>query len=165
MAAGLDEVRFALGATESFNRRNQNASVEESLEAGARIVARAQEDGIVATVVISAATHRLTAGYFVCDDLGAHHLIGVAQPVTVYSVLRDSGAPSRLDVVPLRGFTPLIGREAELALLRERWSHVQEGEGQVILLSGDAGIGKSRLVQALKDHAAQTAHTLLECRC
>jgi class 3 adenylate cyclase/DNA-binding winged helix-turn-helix (wHTH) protein/tetratricopeptide (TPR) repeat protein len=117
------------------------------------------------TVVISAATQRLAAGYFLCDALGVHHLEGVAQPVTVYRVRQDSGAQSRLDVPPLSGLTPLIGRESEIALLQERWAHVQEGAGQVILLSGDAGIGKSRLVQVLKDYVSQTAHTLLECRC
>jgi predicted ATPase len=61
--------------------------------------------------------------------------------------------------------TPLVGREQEVGLLRERWNQVKEGQGQVVLLSGEAGIGKSRLVEILKDAVANEPHTLCECRC
>ena len=96
-----------------------------------------------------------------------HDLQGVEHPIAVYQVLQDSGAQSRLDVAAARGFTPtpLIGRESEIALLKERWARVQEGAGQVVLLSGEAGIGKSRLVQVLKEHVRRTPHLILECRC
>ena len=70
----------------------------------------------------------------------------------------------RLDVGITRGLTPLVGREQETGLLVERWEQVKDGQGQVVLLSGEAGIGKSRLVQVLKDHVAGEAHMLLECR-
>src|SRR5262249_23599498 len=79
-------------------------------------------------------------------------------------ILRESGARGRLDVVMTRGLTPLVGRESEVTLLLERWEQAKAGQGQVILLSGDAGIGKSRLVQMLKDHVANEPHTLWECR-
>ena len=63
-----------------------------------------------------------------------------------------------------RGLTPLVGRESEVTLLLERWEQVKAGQGQVVLLSGDAGIGKSRLVQMLKDHVANEPHIRWECR-
>jgi predicted ATPase len=89
----------------------------------------------------------------------------VATAVHVYQVLGDSGVQSRLDVAGTRGLTPLVGREAEVTLLRERWAQVKDGLGQMVVLSGEAGIGKSRLVQMLKDYIANEPHTLLECRC
>ena len=103
-------------------------------------------------------------GYFECQDLGAQTLRGVAEPPHVYRVLQESGATSRLDVAQPRGLTPLVGRESEVTLLLERWEHVKAGQGQVVLLSGDAGIGKSRLVQMLKEHVAKEPHTRWECR-
>jgi predicted ATPase len=106
------------------------------------------------------------------DDIGLnkltkpeHDLRGVAQPIAVYRVLGDSGIQSRLDIVAARGLTPLVGRESEVTLLVERWEQVKDGNGQVMLLSGEAGIGKSRLVQVLKDHAKDEPHAQLECRC
>ena len=82
----------------------------------------------------------------------------------MYRVLQDSGARGRLDVAVTRGLTPLVGRESEVTLLLERWAQAKSGQGQVILLRGDAGIGKSRLVQRLKDHVANEPHTRWECR-
>jgi predicted ATPase len=103
-------------------------------------------------------------GYFNCEALGEQTLRGVAEPLHVYRVLQESGARGRLDVAVTRGLTPLVGRESEVALLLERWEQVKAGQGQVILLSGDAGIGKSRLVQMLKEHIAYEPHTRWECR-
>src|SRR5262249_42470418 len=77
---------------------------------------------------------------------------------------QDSGARGRLDVAQPRGLTPLVGRESEVTLLLERWAQAKSGQGQVVLLTGDAGIGKSRLVQMLKEHIAQEPHTRWECR-
>src|SRR5262249_3497083 len=104
------------------------------------------------TITISEATYRLVQGYFDCEGVGAQTLRGVTEPIDVYHVLRESGATSRLDVAQTRGLTPLVGRESEVALLLERWEQAKAGHGQVVLLSGEAGIGKSRLVQMLKDH-------------
>src|SRR4030095_16746066 len=118
------------------------------------------------TVVISAALHHLVQGYFVCDDLGAPALKGVDTPFQVYRVVRDSGAQSRLDVANPSGLTPLVGREAEVTLLLDRWAQVTDGLGQVVLLSGEAGIGKSRLVQVLKAYVATEPHAwLTPCQC
>jgi hypothetical protein len=116
------------------------------------------------TVVISDATSRLVQGYFDCQDLGAQTLRGVAEPLHVYRVLQASGARGRLDVAQTRGLTPLVGRESEVALLLERWEQVKAGHGHVVLLSGEGGMGKSRLVQVLKDHAASEPHVRWECR-
>ena len=99
-----------------------------------------------------------------CDDLGSHVLKGVAEPQQVYRVLQESGAQSRLDVASARGLTPLVGREQEVGLLLERWNQVNDGQGQIVLLSGEGGIGKSRLVQVLKEHVAGESHTRWECR-
>src|SRR3989454_9001320 len=82
----------------------------------------------------------------------------------VYHVLCESGATSRLDVAQPRGLTPLVGREQEVGLLLERWDQAKVGHGHVVLLTGDGGIGKSRLVQILKDHVANEPHVRWECR-
>jgi class 3 adenylate cyclase len=116
------------------------------------------------TMAVSEATYRLIQGYFACQDLGAQTLRGVAEPVAVYRVLGESGATSRLDVAQPRGLTPLVGREQEVGLLVERWEQVKAGHGHVVLLTGDAGIGKSRLVQMLKDSVTNEPHIRWECR-
>jgi class 3 adenylate cyclase len=116
------------------------------------------------TLVFSEATYRLVQGYFACQGLGEHTLRGVAEPLHVYRVLQDSGARGRLDVAMSRGLTPLIGRESEVTLLQERWAQAKSGHGHVVLLTGDAGLGKSRLVQMLKDHVANEPHLRWECR-
>jgi predicted ATPase len=128
------------------------------------IAARIQGLAAPNTVAISDATYRLVQGYFQCQDLGAQILRGVAEPLHVYHVLQESGARGRLDVAAPRGLTPLVGRESEVTLLQERWAQAKSGQGQVVLLTGDAGIGKSRLVQMLKDHVAQEPHVRWECR-
>src|SRR5215468_8826259 len=116
------------------------------------------------TIAVSEATYRLIQGYFECQELGEHTLRGVTAPVVVYRVLQESGARGRLDVAGTRGLTPLVGREQEVGILLERWAQAKSGQGQVVLLTGDAGIGKSRLVQTLKDHVANAPHTRWECR-
>jgi class 3 adenylate cyclase/predicted ATPase len=116
------------------------------------------------TVALSDATYRLIQGYFECETLGEQMLRGLADPIAVYRVLRESGAQSRLDIASTRGLTPLVGREQEVGLLLDRWAQAKNGQGQVALLSGEAGIGKSRLLQVLKDHVADEPHTRLECR-
>jgi class 3 adenylate cyclase/predicted ATPase len=128
------------------------------------IAARIQGLAASNTVAISDATYRLVQGYFQCQDMGAQALRGVTESMRVYQVLRESGATSRLDIAQPRGLTPLVGRESEVALLLERWEQAKSGHGQVVLLSGDPGIGKSRLVHMLKEHVANQPHTCWECR-
>src|SRR5262249_19238157 len=116
------------------------------------------------TLMISTDTYRLIQGYFECQAFGAQALRGVAEPVAVYRVLQESGARGRLDVAVTRGLTPLVGREQEVGLLLERWEQVKAGHGHVVLLTGDPGIGKSRLIQTLKDYVVKEPHTRWECR-
>ena len=141
--------------------RQEQLALGETPNIAARLQGLAQPD----TVVMSDRTARLVEGYFTCQPLEAQDLKGVAQPCQVYRVLHASAAQTRLDVAATRGLTPLVGRASEVALLQERWAQVKDGMGHVIVLSGEAGIGKSRLVQVLKEHVAGEAHTRWECRC
>jgi class 3 adenylate cyclase/predicted ATPase len=139
---------------------------QEQLALGETPNVAARIQGLTApnAVAISEVTSRLVQGYFDCQDLGTQTLRGVVEPLNVYRVLRESGAHSRLDIVSARGLTPLVGREQEVGLLLERWEQVKAGHGHVVLLTGDAGIGKSRLVQMLKDHVTHEPHVRWECR-
>ena len=129
------------------------------------IAARLQEIAEPDTVLISLTTYRLIQGFFACRDSGFHTLKGVSTPVQVYIVLDESGAESRLDAAVSTGLTPLVGREQEIGLLLDRWEQVQEDAGHVVLLCGEAGIGKSRLLQAIKDRVPREACTRIEWRC
>ena len=140
--------------------RHEHLALGETPNIAARIQGLAQPN----TVAISAATSRLVQGYFACQDLGAHALRGVPEAMRLYHVLGESGATSRLDVAQPRGLTPLVGRESEVTLLLERWQQAKNGHGHVVLVSGEGGIGKSRLVQVLKDHIATEPHIRWECR-
>jgi Adenylate and Guanylate cyclase catalytic domain/AAA ATPase domain len=130
------------------------------------LAARLQGIAAPNTVVISAATFQLLGGFFACQPLGTHLLKGVAQPLEVSQVLSESTARSRLDMAGSTGLTPLVGREQEVGLLLERWAQVKDGLGQVVLLSGEAGIGKSRLMQVLAEHVASEPQAwLTPCQC
>ena len=140
--------------------RHEQLALGETPNIAARLESMAQPD----TVMISDTAWRLVAGYFTYDDLGSYTLKGMATPMQVYRVQGRSGAQTRLDAVAHRGLTPLVGREQEVGLLLERWQQVQDGLGQVVLLSGEAGLGKSRLVQVLQDQVGPAPHTRLACR-
>jgi class 3 adenylate cyclase/predicted ATPase len=129
------------------------------------VAARLQNLAAPNTVVISAVTQQLIQGYFTCHTLGAQTLKGLATPLQVYQVVRATAVQQRFDVAMARGLTPLVGRAHEVRLLRDRWAQVQAGEGQVVLLSGEAGIGKSRLVQVVKDELIGATARCLEYRC
>ena len=90
---------------------------------------------------------------FLLQDLGTPPLKGVATPIHAHAVLQATGVRSRLDVDPSM-LTPLVGRDQELGLLIARWEQAQEGDGQAVLIAGEAGLGKSRLLQALRERLA-----------
>ncbi len=129
------------------------------------IAARVQGIAEPDTVVISAVTRRLVHGLFACQDLGPRTLKGISVPLAVYRVVAESVARSHFEVAVETGLIPLVGREEELGLLQRRWTQAKEGAGQVVLVSGEAGIGKSRLVQALKEQVLAEGATRIEFRC
>ncbi|MBI3301640.1 MAG: AAA family ATPase [Deltaproteobacteria bacterium] len=141
--------------------RHEQLALGDTPNIAARLQSIAEPD----TVVVSAATQRLIQGYFACYALGPHTFKGISTPVPVYQVLGESGAQSRFEVAVSSGLTPLVGREEEVGLLLRRWERVKAGEGQVVLLSGEAGTGKSRLVQELKEQVAREECTKIEFRC
>jgi class 3 adenylate cyclase/tetratricopeptide (TPR) repeat protein len=108
------------------------------------------------TVLISQATRQLVQGFFICTSLGAYAIKGASQPLELFRVMRESEVKSRIEVAEAIGLTPLTGRDVELDILRDRWEKAQEGMGQVVLLTGDAGLGKSRLVRELRASVSQS---------
>lgn len=126
------------------------------------VAARVQAASEPGSVCISAATQRLVAGFFVVDDLGPHILKGVPEPVELYRVQRTSGVRSRLHAGGITPLTPFVGREIERNLLMSRWLQVQKGKGQLVMITGEAGIGKSRLLRQFKQDIGVIPHTWVE---
>ena len=157
---GIHTGPVVVGAMGGGNRQEQLALGDTP-----NIAARLQGLAAPNTVVVSAATLGLIEGFFTCQVLGEHVLKGVEEPLRVYQLLAESGAQTRLDVVTPRGLTPLVGREQEVGLLLERWTQSTEGHGQVVLLSGEAGIGKSRLIEVLRERVGREGATWLTFRC
>jgi hypothetical protein len=123
--------------------RTEQLALGETPNIAARIQGLAEPN----TVIISAATQRLIEGQFECQPFGSHLVKGIDAPIAVYHVQSEWQTLS-----PLAGrttLTPLVGREQEVGLLYDRWEQVKEGRGQVVLLSGEPGIGKSRLAHTL----------------
>jgi predicted ATPase len=114
--------------------------------------------------MIAPSTRRLTAGLFDYEDVGAVEIRGLAVPVMASRVLRESGAESRFEALRATR-TPLVGRDEQLALLQRRWQHAKSGEGSVVLVSGEPGIGKSRLAQAFVELLVGEPHTRLRLFC
>ncbi len=138
----------------------------------ARTVALRLEDAASpGEIVCSDATHRLLRGQFRCAALGRRKIKGVAQPIELFRIEAINNAPSPIGATGPMGLTPLTGRDHEVNLLKDRWEQAQEGMGQVALLIGEAGLGKSRLVHTLKEHvlgqlAEAPANTpVIEWRC
>ena len=119
------------------------------------VAARLQGLAAPNTMVISEVTARLVHGYFVCQPLGMQTVKGLETPVHVFQVTEESAVRSRLDIAGSTGLTPLVGREAEVTLLRERWAQTTQGLGQVVLITGEPGIGKSRLVRVLTERVVE----------
>jgi class 3 adenylate cyclase/predicted ATPase len=116
-------------------------------------------------VVIAEGTRRLLGNLFELQDLGSRDLRGMAEPIQAWVALRPSAVESRFDALHATGLTVLVGREEETELLFRRWSRAKTGEGQVVLISGEAGIGKSRLTAALMERLAAEPHTRLRHFC
>ena len=128
------------------------------------VAARIQGIAVPGTLVVAQSTRRQIGGLFEIEDLGGQRLAGFAEPQPVWRVLGESGVVSRFEALR-SGATPLVGRDEELELLLRRWSQAKTGEGRVVLISGEPGIGKSRLTAALSESLEGEPHTRLRYFC
>jgi class 3 adenylate cyclase len=156
-ATGMVVVGDLVGSGEA----QEHDIVGETPNLAARLQAIAEPN----TVVIAEATRNLLGNLFELKDLGPKELKGIAGPVTAFAVLWASSVESRFEAMHPGALTALVGREEELELLLRRWARARTGEGQVVLLSGEAGIGKSRLSAALMEDIAAEPHTRLRYFC
>jgi class 3 adenylate cyclase len=124
--------------------------------------ARVQALAEPGAVLVTARVQRQIAGLFVAEEHGSHQLKGVPEPVTLFRLVRASGAGRRAGQ---RHLTPLVGREEEIAILLRRWERAHEGDGQLVLIIGEPGLGKSRLIEEFHTKLRETAHTWLEWSC
>jgi class 3 adenylate cyclase/predicted ATPase len=129
------------------------------------LAARLQALAAPQSVVISQSTRRLVAGLFELTDLGPQRLKGFAEPMVTWRVTGESRAEGRFEARQTAGLTPLVDREEEIALLLRRWRQARDGDGQVVLLAGEPGIGKSRLVREMRGRLSQESHIRLLCQC
>ncbi|HSU91688.1 MAG TPA: adenylate/guanylate cyclase domain-containing protein [Sporolactobacillaceae bacterium] len=129
----------------------------------ANIAARVQSAAEPDAVIVTPAVNRLVAGLFVVEASGAHQLKGIAEPIELYRIVRLSSVRNRLAASMVHGLTPFVGRHDETQLLWSCWERASGGEGQVLLISGEAGIGKSRLVRQFRKRLAPTPHLWIEC--
>jgi len=139
--------------------RTEQLALGETPNVAARIQGLAEPN----TVLISAATQRLIDGQFECQSFGSHLVKGIETPIAVSHVQGERQMDGPL--VGRTTLTPLIGRDQEVGLLLGRWEQVKEGRGQVVLLSGEPGIGKSRLAYTLREHVTSEGSLLFEARC
>ena len=123
------------------------------------VAARVQAAAEPGSVLVTGSVQRQVAGLFVVEEKGAHGFKGVAQPLSLYRVVRASGGGRRGG---LRALTQFVGREEELGLLARRWERVRAGEGQLVLIVGEPGLGKSRLIEEFHSRLAETRHTWVE---
>ena len=142
-------------------------SAQEQSVAGEtpNLAARLQGLAEPETVVIAASKRRLVGDLFEVRDLGAVEIKGIAGPVPAWEVLRPSGVASRFEALRGSALTPLIGRDEEIDLLLRRWTRAKAGDGQVVLVSGESGIGKSRLTAELEERLGAEPHLHLRYFC
>ena len=157
IATGLVVVGDLIGSGAS----QEQAIVGETPNLAARLQGVAEPN----SVVIAENTRKLVGNLFELEDLEAKEVKGIAGPVRAWAALRASSAEGRFEAFHASGVTGLVGREEETELLLRRWSKAKSGEGQVVLLSGEAGIGKSRLTAALLERLASEPHTRLRYFC
>jgi len=157
VATGLVVIGDLIGSGEAQER----GIVGETPNLAARLQGIAEPN----SVVIAESTHRLLGDLFELQDLGRQQLKGIANPVQAWTALRPSRVEGRFEALHTSGLLPLVGREEELELLLRRWSRAKSGEGQVVLISGEAGIGKSRLTAEMLERLASEPHTRLRNFC
>src|SRR5262249_37333546 len=151
IATGLVVVGDLIGSGEAQER----GIVGETPNLAARLQSLAEPN----MLVIADGTRKLIGNLFELEDLGLKELKGISKPVRAWSALRPSEVASRFEALRATGMTALVGRDEEYASLLSCWSKAKAGEGQVVLLSGEAGFGKSRLTAALLDRLVSEPHT------
>jgi class 3 adenylate cyclase/tetratricopeptide (TPR) repeat protein len=127
----------------------------------ARVQALAAPD----SVLITAAVHELVSGLFVVEDRGTHQLKGIEHPVRLYRAIQPTAARRRRPGAAVRSLTPFVGRKDEMRLLLSRWERAREGRGQLALVMGEPGIGKSRLIEEFRASIKNDRHLWVECAC
>ena len=161
MRVGIATGLVVVGDTIDSGGSQQRDIIGETPNLAARLQAIAEPN----TVVISESTRKLLGNLFELEDLGAKELKGISGPVRTWAALRPASIESRFEAFHASGLADLVGRGEELELLLRRWSRAKAGGGQVVLLSGEAGIGKSRLTVALLEAIASGPHTRLRNFC
>ena len=126
------------------------------------IAARVQALAEPGTVVVTARVQHQVAGLFVVEERGTHELKGMPEPVTLYRLVRASGGGRRAGQ---RHLTPLVGREEEIAILMRRWERARQGDGQLVMIVGEPGLGKSRLIEEFHLRLREMPHTWVEWSC
>ena len=157
IATGLVVVGDLIG----HGAAQEQSVVGETPNLAARLQALAEPE----TLVIAAGTRRLVGDLFEYRDLGAVEVKGIAEPVPAWQVLRPSVVESRFEALRGAALTRLVDREEELDLLLQRWAHARTGNGQIVLISGEPGLGKSRIIAALEERLHEDPHLRLRCFC
>jgi len=158
---GISTGPVVVGETGSGDASVPKAAVGEAPNLAARIQGFAEPN----TVMVGESTRKLIAGSFELEDLGTQPLKGIKGGATIYRVLGKSKAESRFEAAQTAGTTVFVGREDEVGMLVSRWSQAKDGDGQVMLLCGEPGIGKSRITQELWERLAKEPHTRLRYQC
>jgi class 3 adenylate cyclase/tetratricopeptide (TPR) repeat protein len=158
---GIATGPVVVGETGGGDASVPKVAVGETPNLAARLQALAQADQIV----VGPTTHRLLGATFKCEDLGEHVLKGVLDPIRPYRVIGAQVVDGRFEATRATTLTPLIGREEEMARLTQRWDLARRGNGQVVLVSGEPGIGKSRVVHELRSHIGGDDHLWLRYQC
>ena len=157
IATGLVVIGELIGRGDA----RQQTAIGETPNLAARLQSLAEPNGIL----IDAVTRRQIADLFVCRDLGAIALKGLPDLMPTWQVLGEAATESRFEALHARTMTPLIGRDEEIELLLRRWQQAKNGEGQLVLLAGEPGIGKSRLIAALDERLRREPHQSLRYFC
>ncbi len=158
---GIHTGLVVVGEVGAGSARDREAITGETPNIAARLQGEAEPD----TVVISAATRRLIEGLFSFEDVGSRALKGVSALIRIFRVVEQAESPDRFTVRADRGLTPLVGRSAELDMLRQRWDQARDGEMRCVLLVGEAGIGKSRVMHAFREGLADQPHQIVSWHC
>ena len=158
---GIDTGLVVVGDLIGEGAAQEEAVVGDTPNRAARLQAAAEPGA----VLISASTKRLLGAVFTYDDLGAQALKGFDRPIAIWRVVGLSAVESRFEAHSGAGLTPFVGRDEEIALLLHRWQQAKEGDGQVVLLCGEPGIGKSRITSTLREYMAEDAPVRMQIQC